>query len=72
MKISVLVKPNSKVESVEEAGERSYVVRVRAIPAENRANERTRELLAETLNVPKSSIELVSGHKSRKKVFQIG
>lgn len=71
MKISVQVKPNSKVESVEKIDDRSYLVRVRVPPSDNQANERARELLAENLRVPKRSVELVSGHKSKKKIFEI-
>lgn len=71
MKISVQVKPHSKIESVEKVGDRSYLVRVRVPPTENKANERARELLSENLRIPKRSLELVSGHKSKRKVFEI-
>lgn len=71
MKISVLAKTNSKVESVEKLPDGSYVVRVRVPPADGKANEKIRELLAQHLDRPKSLIELVSGFKSKKKVFEI-
>jgi len=71
MKISVLVKPNSKTESVEKVDEKNFVVRVHVPPVENQANERTRELLSKYLGIPKRSVELVSGKKSKKKVFEI-
>jgi len=88
VKISVTVKPNSKVESVEllEVGKslftntntntnneelNSYMVRVRAPPTEGKANERVVELLAKHFKVPKSSITLVSGFKSKKKIIEI-
>ena len=71
MKITVQVKPNSKKESVEISTDGSYVVRVNAPPVEGRANERVLELLAKSLGVPKSKIELVSGLKSKKKIFEV-
>ena len=68
MKITVLVKPNAKKESVT-VSDGVYVVRVNAPPVEGAANERVIELLAEHLDRPKSSIQLVHGHRSRRKVF---
>ena len=72
MKITVQVKPNSRKESVDVNADGSYVVRVNAPPVEGAANERVVELLAEFFNRPKSSIELVSGHRSKRKIFEIG
>ena len=71
MKITVQVKPNSKKESVEQLPDGSYLVRVNVPPTEGRANERTQELLAEFLGRPKTSVQLVSGQKSKKKVFEV-
>lgn len=71
MRISVSVKPNSRKESVEELPDGSYLVRVNAPPTEGRANERVIELLAEHFKRPKSAIELRSGHKGKKKTFNI-
>ena len=70
MKISVLVKPNSRIESVEEK-DGGYLVKVNAPPTEGRANERVIELLSKYLKKSKSSFELVSGHRSKKKVFKV-
>jgi uncharacterized protein (TIGR00251 family) len=71
LKISVQVKINSKVESVEKLDDGSFVVRVHAPPVEGKANERVCELLAEHFNVPKSRVALVAGGKSKKKIFEI-
>ena len=70
MKISVLVKPNSKKESVEEVNG-VFLVRVNVPPVDGRANERVVELLAKHLKKPKSSFELKSGHRGKKKIFEI-
>lgn len=71
MKLSVQVKTNSRKESVEFVSSDSYVVRVNVLPIEGRANERVVELLAEYFNVPKSRVNLIKGHKSKKKIFEI-
>ena len=71
MKITVAVKPNSRKESVEVLEDGSYLVRVNAPPTEGQANERVIELLAKALKRPKSSIELISGHRGKRKVFEI-
>ena len=71
MKINVAVKTNSKMERVEKQSGGSYVVRVGVAPIEGKANKRVIELLAEFLGVPKSKIQLVSGAKSKNKVFEV-
>ncbi len=71
MKITVVVKPNARQESVEIKDDGTYLIRVNAPPSEGRANERVIELLAKALGVPKSSISLISGHRGKKKVFLI-
>ena len=71
MKITVHVKPNSKKESVEALPDGSYLVRVNAPPAENKANKRTQELLAEFFKRPKTSVVLVSSAKRKTKIFDL-
>lgn len=71
MKINVQVKPKSKKESVELLPDGTYVVRVNVPPVEGKANEKVQELIANFLDLPKSSVTLVAGHKSKKKVFVI-
>lgn len=71
MKVSIQVKTNAKVESVEKLPDGAYLVRVRVPPIEGKANERIRELLADYFNLPKSRIEIVSGLKSKKKIFEV-
>lgn len=70
-KISVTVKPNARQESVTEQADGSLLVKVNAPPVDGKANERLLELLAKHLKCSKSSLTLISGHKSRKKVFSI-
>ena len=44
-------------------------IAVQAPPVEGRANEALVKFLAATFNLPKSSVELISGDLSRSKVF---
>ena len=44
-------------------------IAVQAPPVEGRANEALVAFLAETFNVPRKSVELVSGELSRSKIF---
>jgi len=71
VKITVLVKPNSKKESVVQNEDGSFTVRVNAPPQDGKANQRVIELLSRHFNLPKSSIELLHGASGRKKVFKI-
>ncbi len=71
MKINVLVKPNSKQESVVKNDDGSYTVRANCPPIEGRANVRVQELLADYFDIPKSKISIVSGLKGKKKIFEI-
>lgn len=71
MKITVQVKLNSKKESIEKLADDSYLIRIRVPPVDGKANERIIELLAENLNCPKSAIRLISGHKGKKKIFNM-
>lgn len=71
MKISVKVKPNSSREKVEKTGSNEYAARVRAKPADGKANEAVIEALAEHFDIAKSRIKLLTGHTSKKKIFDI-
>lgn len=71
VKITVSVKPNSKIESVETLADGSLLVRVNAPPVDGRANERVIELLSEHFKKPKSKFHLLRGHNGKKKIFQI-
>lgn len=71
MRISVTVKINSKKEIVEPISQNEYLVRVNAMPIEGQANTRVIELLAQYFNCAKSKIILISGKKSKKKLFEI-
>ena len=73
MKITVLAKANAKFEKVEkvEEVETVYKVWTKKAPVEGKANAAIVKLLAEYLKVPRSSIQLISGAKGKKKLFEI-
>ena len=54
-------------------GERqgALLVRLTAPPAENRANDALRKLLAERLRIPRRRVEIVVGQRSRTKVVRL-
>ena len=71
MKISVKVKPNSKENVVEPAGEKQYNVRVKEKAIEGRANEAVIKLLSEYFHAPRNKFAVLKGAKSRNKIIEI-
>lgn len=71
MKISVKVKPNSKIRKIEKLDEKNFVVFVNCPPVENKANKAMLEMLSEYFQLPRSELKIVSGHKSKNKVVEI-
>lgn len=70
MKISVRVKPNSKIEKVEKA-EGFFLIFVKEPPQEDKANLAVINLLSAYFKVPKSRISILRGKKSRQKIVEI-
>jgi len=48
-----------------------YLVKVKSLPVDNKANQEIIELLAEFFQVSKKEIELKKGVKSNNKIFEI-
>ena len=69
-KISVIVKPGSKVDAVEQA-EDGLVVRTKARAVDGKANEAVIKLLAKHFDVPKTAIRIKTGIVSRTKIVEI-
>ncbi len=71
MILKVRVIPRARAESIaKENGE--LVIKVRDPPERGKANRRVIELVAKYLNIPKSKIEIVRGHRSREKLLKVG
>ena len=69
--ISVKVQPRSSRNSIVQTEESDFKAYLTAPPVDGAANQACVELLAKVLHMPKSSITILSGQKSRNKVFKI-
>jgi uncharacterized protein (TIGR00251 family) len=70
-KVTFLVKPNAKTSSIGRGEDGRLWIRIACPPVEGKANKAVVEFLADYLDIPKSSISLVSGASSRIKTFAI-
>ncbi|RJQ27996.1 DUF167 domain-containing protein [Candidatus Parcubacteria bacterium] len=71
MRISVIVHPNSKKERVEKDLLENLHVYVHKPPLGGKANKAVLVALTKHFNTKKSNIILISGEKSKTKVFEI-
>lgn len=69
--IRVRVTTGIKKETIKKLVDGRWAVAVSEPATAGRANQRTRELLAEYFDVPIDKIKLVSGHTSPSKIFYI-
>jgi uncharacterized protein (TIGR00251 family) len=70
VKIKVKVAPNSKIEAVTQEGD-VYLVRVKELAKEGKANRAVIKLLAEYFGLPQRQIAISSGFTSRNKIIEI-
>ena len=68
---SVYVQPRSSTASFVGSHNNALKIKLTAPPADGAANKQCCQLLAKALSLPKSAIELVSGHTSRHKRIRI-
>ncbi len=71
MKIFVKLKIKSSQEKVEKVDDKNYKIWVKEPPVNGRANKALIEVLADYFDTSKSSIRILRGHKSRKKIIEI-
>ena len=71
-KLWVQVKPQARKQSIEKISEQEYRIAVQAAPVAGKANDEVVELLARYFSVPKSSVKVLRGQSSRKKLIEIG
>ncbi|HLA50813.1 MAG TPA: DUF167 domain-containing protein [Thermodesulfobacteriota bacterium] len=71
MKISVRVKPGSKKEEVIRVDDTHFIVHVKALPVEGKANESLVRLLSNYFNVPKSHIQILKGTRGKDKLIEV-
>lgn len=70
VKLRIKVLPGKKQNKIEVSGE-EIKISVKEAPREGMANKALIELISRKLKIPKSSVNIVQGLKSRNKVIQI-
>jgi len=69
--IQVLVQPRASKNELVGIHEDSLKIRLAAPPVEGEANKECVKFMAKLLNVPKSGVEILRGHKARRKTLLI-
>lgn len=69
--VQIKVTPNAAKNQILGFKEGILSVRVRGVPEKGRVNEELIDFLADTLNIAKSRITILSGHTSRLKRLKI-
>lgn len=71
MKIFVSAKPNSKVSSIEELGDGTFIVHLKSAPIGGKANSELIRVLSKYFGVPQNAIEIKRGGTGKKKLVEI-
>jgi len=71
MKILVLAKPKKKNAYIEQVSETEYLVSVKEPPVDGKANQAIIKSLSNYFGVSPSQVTLISGHTSKKKIFEV-
>jgi uncharacterized protein (TIGR00251 family) len=71
VKLQVRVIPNARRNELARRPEGELILRLNAPALEGKANKAAIEFLAEFLDVARSRVTLISGEKSRHKIFEI-
>ena len=69
-RLRLRVSPGARTKSINRHGD-GWKVIVAAVPERGKANDALIEFLAQRLELPQESIELVSGHSSRDKIVEL-
>jgi uncharacterized protein len=71
IRVTVKVKPNSRISALEPAEGRPWLARLKSAPIDGKANEELIALLAEHFQCRKSAVSIKSGVTARVKVVRI-
>ncbi len=71
MFLSLEVIPNSKKLAIMKLGENEYKIKLDAPATEGKANIKLIQVIADYFHVPKSSVSIIRGVKSRNKIVKI-
>lgn len=69
--LRVLVVPNAKQDEVIGPFEDAIKIKIKVPPVENKANHHLCHILSRWFEVPKTSVSILKGHTSRKKLVLI-
>ncbi len=72
MKIFIQVKPNSKNQKIEKISENSFIISVKELPIDGKANRAVIKIIAEIFKVPQTKVRISSGLSAKKKILEIG
>ncbi len=70
MKITIIVKPNRKKQSIKRDGN-NFIIELKSQPIDNQANKELIEILSDYFKIPKKNIKIIAGANSRKKIIEI-
>jgi uncharacterized protein YggU (UPF0235/DUF167 family) len=71
VRIAVRVTPGAREDSVSGWRDDTLLLRVRAAPENSKANEAVCSLIADLLEIPRSSVQIARGATSRQKLLDI-
>ena len=71
MRIFVTVKTRARQEKVERIDDTRFVVSVKEPPVDGRANAAVVAIVASHLDLHRSKVRIVSGHRGRQKVLEV-
>ncbi len=69
--LSIRIQPRASKNEIVTMDSGGLKIRLTAPPVDGAANEALVKFLATTLSIPKSHVEIVSGHTSREKIVRI-
>ena len=69
--LSVRIQPRASKNGMERLSDGSLKIRLTAPPVDGAANDALVRFLAETFGVPRSQVEILSGHTARQKIVRI-
>ena len=70
-RLSVRVKPGSRVSELIDRGDGTWLARVKSQPVDGKANEELRALIAHEFGLRKAQVSIRSGASGRAKVVEI-
>ena len=71
MQLNIKVYPKSSRNTVSWSDEQGLKIRVTAAPEDNKANDAMLKLLADRLGIPRSSVRILRGRRTRNKIVQL-